>query len=199
MLFSLALIWLASALGLAAKSVETAMNTPMFLTLLPLLGSGFVVLATLPTGLEQFARHQPFTLVTETLRGLLTGTPIGNNGIMAVAWSVGIALVSYLWADTSTRRSARPDRPLAWPAHRLGVGRGDAAAASHGRGRAGATPASPSTPTSPRAPSRFRSLPIWGPAPILGGLKEDLAAHRHHTGRLRNVATLRCAAFGNDP
>jgi ABC-2 type transport system permease protein len=97
-LFSLALIWLATALGLAAKSVETASNTPMFLTLLPLLGSGFVVLATLPAGLEQFARYQPFTPVTETLRGLLTGTPIGNNGIMAVAWSVGIALVSYLWA-----------------------------------------------------------------------------------------------------
>jgi ABC-2 type transport system permease protein len=107
-LFSLALIWLATALGLAAKSVETASNTPMFLTLLPLLGSGFVVLATLPAGLEQFARYQPFTPVTETLRGLLTGTPIGNNGIMAVAWSVGIALVSYLWARHlyTQRRSA---------------------------------------------------------------------------------------------
>jgi ABC-2 type transport system permease protein len=107
-LFSLALIWLATALGLAARSVETASNTPMFLTLLPLLGSGFVVLATLPAGLEQFARYQPFTPVTETLRGLLTGTPIGNNGIMAVAWSVGIALVSYLWARHlyAQRRSA---------------------------------------------------------------------------------------------
>jgi ABC-2 type transport system permease protein len=107
-LFSFALIWLATALGLAAKSVETASNTPMFLTLLPLLGSGFVVLATLPAGLEQFARYQPFTPVTETLRGLLTGTPIGNNGIMAVAWSVGIALVSYLWARHlyTQRRSA---------------------------------------------------------------------------------------------
>ena len=107
-LFSLALIWLATALGLAAKSVETASNTPMFLTLLPLLGSGFVVLATLPAGLEQFARYQPFTPVTETLRGLLTGTPIGNNAIMAVAWSVGIALVSYLWARHlyTQRRSA---------------------------------------------------------------------------------------------
>jgi ABC-2 type transport system permease protein len=107
-LFSLALIWLATALGLAAKSVETASNTPLFLTLLPLLGSGFVVLATLPTGLEQFARYQPFTPVTETLRGLLTGTPIGNNGIMAVAWSVGIAVVSYLWARHlyTQRRSA---------------------------------------------------------------------------------------------
>jgi ABC-2 type transport system permease protein len=97
-LFSFALIWLATALGLAAKSVETASNTPMFLTLLPFLGSGFVLIASMPAGLSQFARYQPFTPTTETLRGLLTGTPIGTNALVAVAWSVGIALASYLWA-----------------------------------------------------------------------------------------------------
>ncbi len=80
----------------------------MFLTLLPFLGSGFVPTATMPTGLRQFARYQPFTPVTETLRGLLTGTPIGTNAIAAVAWSVGIALASYLWARHlyNHRRSA---------------------------------------------------------------------------------------------
>ncbi len=98
LLFTLALIWLATALGLAAKSVETASNTPMFLTLLPFLGSGFVPTATMPAGLRQFATYQPFTPVTETVRGLLTGTPIGWNAIGAVAWSLGIAIVSYLWA-----------------------------------------------------------------------------------------------------
>ncbi|MDQ2760644.1 MAG: ABC transporter permease [Actinomycetota bacterium] len=97
-LFALALIWLATALGLAAKSVETASNTPMFLTLLPFLGSGFVPAASMPAGLRQFATYQPFTPVTETLRGLLTGTHIGGNAIGAIAWSVGIALASYLWA-----------------------------------------------------------------------------------------------------
>jgi ABC-2 type transport system permease protein len=97
-LFALALIWLATALGLAAKSVETASNTPMFLTLLPFLGSGFVPTASMPAGLRQFATYQPFTPVTETVRGLLTGTRIGGNAIAAIAWSVGIALASYLWA-----------------------------------------------------------------------------------------------------
>ena len=52
----------------------------------------------MPTGLRQFAKYQPFTPVTETLRGLLTGTPIGANAVAAAAWSVGIALASYLWA-----------------------------------------------------------------------------------------------------
>jgi ABC-2 type transport system permease protein len=105
LLFAFALIWLATALGLAAKSVETASNTPMFLTLLPFLGSGFVPTSTMPDGLQQFARYQPFSPVTETLRGLLTGTHIGANGLGAVAWSVGIALGSYLWAR---RLYARP-------------------------------------------------------------------------------------------
>ena len=72
-LFAFALAWLAVALGLAAKSVETASNTPMVLTLLPFLGSGFVTIASLPSGLRQFARYQPFTPVTDTLRGLLMG------------------------------------------------------------------------------------------------------------------------------
>jgi ABC-2 type transport system permease protein len=80
----------------------------MFLTLLPFLGSGFVVIASMPAGLRQFAEYQPFSPTTETLRGLLTGTPIGSNAIIAVAWSLGIAAASYLWARRlySQRRSA---------------------------------------------------------------------------------------------
>jgi ABC-2 type transport system permease protein len=98
LLFTLALIWLATALGLAAKSVETASNTPMLLFLLLFLSSGFVPSATMPAGLRQFAEYQPFTPVIETVRGLLTGTAIGGNAIGAIAWSVGIAVASALWA-----------------------------------------------------------------------------------------------------
>src|SRR5262249_19765840 len=65
--------WLAVALGLGAKSVETASNSPMFLTLLPFLSSGFVPTASLPGPLRWFAEHQPFTPMIETLRGLLNG------------------------------------------------------------------------------------------------------------------------------
>jgi ABC-2 type transport system permease protein len=97
-LFTFALIWLSVALGLAAKSVETASNTPMFLVLLPFLGSGFVPTASMPAGLRQFAEYQPFTPVTETVRGLLTGAPTGGDAIATIAWSVAIALAAYLWA-----------------------------------------------------------------------------------------------------
>ena len=98
LLFAVALIWLSTALGLAAKSVETASNTPMFLTLLPLLSSGFVPTATMPAGLRQFAEYQPFTPVIQTTRGLLTGGPVGAHAVAAVAWSAGIALACYLWS-----------------------------------------------------------------------------------------------------
>jgi ABC-2 type transport system permease protein len=97
-LFTLALTWLTVALGLVAKSVATASNTPMFLTLLPFLGSGFVPTDAMPAGLRQFAEYQPFTPVNETLRGLLMGTPIGHSAVLAVAWCVGITLGCYLWA-----------------------------------------------------------------------------------------------------
>jgi ABC-2 type transport system permease protein len=69
----------------------------MFLNLLPLPRHGFVVVATMPAGLRQFARYQPFTPATEIVRGLLTGTPIGSNAITTVAWSVGIAVASFFW------------------------------------------------------------------------------------------------------
>ena len=95
---SFALTWLAVALGMAAKTIEEASNTPMPLTLLPFLGSGFVPTETMPTGLRQFAEYQPFTPIMETIRGLLAGTPVGADLAAAAAWCAGIALAGYLWA-----------------------------------------------------------------------------------------------------
>jgi ABC-2 type transport system permease protein len=97
-LITFAITWLSVALGLVSGSPETASNLPMFLILLPFLGSGFVPTGTMPVGLRWFAEYQPFTPVIQTVRGLLTGGPIGNNAIMAIAWGVGIAALSYLWA-----------------------------------------------------------------------------------------------------
>jgi ABC-2 type transport system permease protein len=97
-LLAIALIWLSVALGLFAKSVETASNTPMFLTLLPLLGSGFVPVHSMPAGLRWFAENQPFTPITDTVRGLLANQHVGSASIKAIVWCAAITLVSYLWA-----------------------------------------------------------------------------------------------------
>ena len=97
-LASIAVSWLSVALGLVANSVETASNTPMFLTLLPFLGSGFVPTASMPGPLRFFAEHQPFTPIIETLRCLLLGTPIGDQAWIAVAWCLALSIAGYLWA-----------------------------------------------------------------------------------------------------
>jgi len=97
-MLTFALVWLAVALGLVSKSVETASNLPMPLTLLPFLSSGFVPTESMPTGLRWFAEYQPFTPVIETLRGLLLGTAIGNSAVIAIAWCVVIGLAGYVWA-----------------------------------------------------------------------------------------------------
>lgn len=97
-MITFAITWLSVALGLVAKTVETASNTPMPLTLLPFLGSGFVPTDSMPTVLRWFAEYQPFTPFIETIRALLMGTPMGNSAILAVGWSVAIALLGYLWS-----------------------------------------------------------------------------------------------------
>jgi ABC-2 type transport system permease protein len=97
-MIALALTWLCVALGLAAKSVETASNSPMPLLLLPFLSSGFAPTDQMPAGVRWFAEHQPFTPFIETLRGLLTGTAIGSDGVVTVAWCVAITVFSYVWA-----------------------------------------------------------------------------------------------------
>jgi ABC-2 type transport system permease protein len=107
-LASFALSWLSVAMGLAAKTVESASNLPMPLILLPFLGSGFVPTESMPTGLRWFAEYQPFTPIIDTLRGLLSGTAIGSSAILAVAWCAAVALLGYLWGRS--RYDRRPAR-----------------------------------------------------------------------------------------
>jgi ABC-2 type transport system permease protein len=105
-MISFALTWLSVALGMVAKSPETASNYPQPLVFLPFLGSGFVPTDSMPGWLRAFAEHQPFTPIIETVRGLLMGTGIGSSAIVSVAWCAGIALVSYLWAKKLFNRQA---------------------------------------------------------------------------------------------
>ncbi|MET9292124.1 ABC transporter permease [Streptomyces sp. NPDC003077] len=106
-LLVLALTWISAGIGLVTKTPETASNLPMPLTFLPFLGSAIVPTESMPTGLRWFAEYQPFTPVIETLRGLLMGTEIGNSGLIALAWCLGLALTGYLWARTAYQRGAK--------------------------------------------------------------------------------------------
>jgi ABC-2 type transport system permease protein len=98
--------WLTVALGLAAKSPETAGMAAVPLVLLPFFSSAIVPAGKMGPGIRQFAEYQPFTPIIETVRGLLSGSPDTGDAIAAVAWCVGIALVGYLWARSTFKKRA---------------------------------------------------------------------------------------------
>lgn len=93
-----AFTWLTVGMGLAANSVETASNTPMFLVMLPFLSSGFVPTDAMPWGLRQFAEHQPFTPMIDSLRALTSGVETGHDVWLAVGWCVLIGVLGYVWS-----------------------------------------------------------------------------------------------------
>jgi ABC-2 type transport system permease protein len=98
--------WLTVAMGLAAKTVESAGMATVPLIMLPFLSSAFVPAHTMAVGVRQFAQYQPFTPIVETLRGLLAGHPSTGYAFAALAWCVGLALVGYVWALSTFKRRA---------------------------------------------------------------------------------------------
>ncbi|WP_433577285.1 ABC transporter permease [Nocardia brasiliensis] len=96
--------WLAVALGLLSPNAEGASNIVFPIIMLPFLGSGLVSPDTMPAGLRQFAAYQPFTPITETVRGLLMGSEIGNNGIISIGWCLVLTVGGFFWANAIFRR-----------------------------------------------------------------------------------------------
>ncbi|MFC9821973.1 ABC transporter permease [Streptomyces erythrochromogenes] len=97
-LFALALTWIAVGMGMASPNAEAASNSAMPLILLPLISSAFTPIEAMPGWFQPIAQYQPFTPAIETLRGLLLGTEIGNNGWIAIAWCLGLAGLGYRWS-----------------------------------------------------------------------------------------------------
>jgi ABC-2 type transport system permease protein len=98
--------WLTVALGMAAKTPESAGLAVVPLILLPFVSSAIAPAAKMGQGVRQFAQYQPFTPIIESVRGLLHGTPSGGYAAAALAWCAGIALVGYLWARATFSRRA---------------------------------------------------------------------------------------------
>ncbi|MFD9571932.1 ABC transporter permease [Streptomyces sp. NPDC059982] len=96
--------WLAVAAGLAARSARAAGLAALAPAVLPFLSSAFVPVATMGAGVRQFAGYQPLTPVTETLRGLLAGSPCGADAFAAVAWCAGLALAGCAGAVLGSAR-----------------------------------------------------------------------------------------------
>jgi ABC-2 type transport system permease protein len=104
LLFILAMSWLSAAIGLLAKSPEAASGFTFFVMFLPYPSSAFVPIDTMPSWIQGFAAQQPVTPVIETLRALLLGAPVGDHAWQAVAWCVGLLLVSLALSNVLFRR-----------------------------------------------------------------------------------------------
>jgi len=102
--FILAMSWLAAAFGLAVKTPEAANGFMFAVAFLPYASSAFVPVATMPSWIRGFASHQPVTPATETIRGLLLGTPVGTRPWLALAWCGGILAVAVIVSGWLFRR-----------------------------------------------------------------------------------------------
>ncbi|HEV2128853.1 MAG TPA: ABC transporter permease [Thermomicrobiales bacterium] len=97
LLMAFVLAWLGAIIGLWLKTVE-AVNSIGFSLIFPLtfVSSTFINPNFLPSWLQGFAKNQPFTLLLDATRGLLTGYPeVGNKGWMVTLYLL-IALVVFV-------------------------------------------------------------------------------------------------------
>ncbi|WP_217182870.1 ABC transporter permease [Streptomyces sp. AC495_CC817] len=105
-LYILAMTYLFAAIGLAAGTPEGANGYGFILLFLPYLSSAFVPVASMPTWLQPVAAHQPITPIVDTIRGLLTGTPLHAEPWWAVGWCLVILAVAVAWGSRLFRRRA---------------------------------------------------------------------------------------------
>jgi ABC-2 type transport system permease protein/oleandomycin transport system permease protein len=97
--------WVFAFLGLTASSPEAA-NAYGFTILFPLtfISSAFVPVETMPSWLQWFAEHNPFTYMVNAARALFVGTPAGDSVWLSFAWG---ALITVVFAALSIWRYHR--------------------------------------------------------------------------------------------
>ncbi|HUH06781.1 MAG TPA: ABC transporter permease [Egibacteraceae bacterium] len=115
LLFAFAMSWVMAAVGLLVKNPEAAQSAA-FIPVFPLVfaSSIFVPTQTMPAWLRAFADHQPITVTTNAVRGLLLGdgalpacASVAGQAAQSVLWSVAILAVFSILAVGLYRRAAQ--------------------------------------------------------------------------------------------
>ena len=93
--FSYATSWLFACLGMMVKTPQVA-QLASFLPALPLtyLSGAWIPIELMSGALQSFARNQPVNVLIATLRSLADGSAGADPAWQAVAWTVGILVVS---------------------------------------------------------------------------------------------------------
>jgi oleandomycin transport system permease protein len=93
-LFAFAVCWIAALVGMLAKSPSSVQGFA-FLLIFPLtFGSNiFVPTTQLPGWLQAWVKVNPVTQVSDAVRGLLQGLPLGHTFTASLLWTAGILVV----------------------------------------------------------------------------------------------------------
>jgi ABC transporter DrrB family efflux protein len=107
LLFGYALSWFLAFIGLLVSSPESV-NSVGFIAVFPLtfVSSAFVPVASMPSGLRDFAEVNPFTVIVNAMRHLWLGAPAHNSVWGAVVWSLVIVALFAPLAVWRYRRAA---------------------------------------------------------------------------------------------
>jgi ABC-2 type transport system permease protein len=91
--FALSWIWI--IFGMKVKNPESVMTTS-FVFLMPMTFASniFVGLETMPAWLQAIVRHNPVTHLANASRGLMHGTPVGDDVLWVLAASAAIVLAA---------------------------------------------------------------------------------------------------------
>ena len=113
LLFAYALSWVMATIGLYVRNPEAAQSA-VFLPVFPLVfaSSVFLPTETMPPWLQAFADHQPITIITNAIRGLMLGEGALPQGeslaavvLQSYAWILGITAVFAVLAVRTYRRA----------------------------------------------------------------------------------------------
>lgn len=104
LLINLTFTLIAVLCGTISKSVEgsTGLLFPLFI--LPFMSSGFAPVDSMPSGLDWFAAIQPMTPMIDSLRALTLDLPLGNHLWIALAWCMGLSIVSFAMSMRAYQR-----------------------------------------------------------------------------------------------
>jgi ABC-2 type transport system permease protein len=91
LLFSFALSWLWTVLGMRMQTPEAVMQASMTVMFpLTFASNVFVDPDTMPGWVQAFVNHNPITHLTSAIRGLMHGTPVGGEIGWVLLWSAAL-------------------------------------------------------------------------------------------------------------
>jgi oleandomycin transport system permease protein len=107
LLFAFAMCWVATLIGIVARTPETVQVLGLVLIFPLTFGSNvFVPTGKLPGWLQAWVKINPVTQLSDALRSLLLDRPVGHAVTWSLLWTVGIAAVFAPLAMGAYRRRA---------------------------------------------------------------------------------------------